>query len=111
MTQLEIEAATRPLLTEAASLEKKAKELRALAADYEEKLNAIYGAPRQLQFDATEDTLIHAIRTKNGRVKDYADRLHTTTAHIEKLITLSNGRIIVGQRGWLDLTENFQVAA
>ena len=111
MTPSEIEAATRPLLTEAASLEKKAKELRALASDYEDKVNAIYGKNHQLQFEVTEDTLISAIRKKNGRSKDYAERLHTSVGDIEKLVAGSKGKIKPDGRGWLRLEDDLQAAA
>jgi hypothetical protein len=109
MTPLEIEYATKPLLNEANALEKKAKELRVLAAEYEEKLREIYGAHNPIEI--TLEALISAIRRKNGRVNDYATRLNASEGQIMQLIEASGGKIKPDARGWLRLEEDLQAAA
>jgi DNA repair exonuclease SbcCD ATPase subunit len=112
MKLADIDNAIRPLLAEASALEKKAKELRALASEYESKLSEIYGRQEPVVTpDATQETLINAIRRKNGRIKDYAERLRLPVSQIEQIVAESKGQIYPDGRGWLKIREDFQAAA
>jgi hypothetical protein len=111
MNTLAIEAAVKPLLEEALRLEKEAKECRALAREYEEKLAKISGSTNGnghipvANSHVTLDQLISAIRRKGGRVTHYAQRLQTTPLVIQKLIDQPNSGIKIGQKGWIELAK------
>jgi hypothetical protein len=112
MRPVEIEAATAPLLKEASKLEQKARDLRALAKESEKRLEEITGKELASPLtDLTLEALAAAIRKKNGRLNDFADRLRTTEEIIKNLLAGSNGQIYTDERGWLRIREDLKAVA
>lgn len=49
----------------------------------------------------TLEQFVQAIREKGGRIRDFANRLHTSEDHLERLMDEPNSPVSVGERGWL----------